>query len=403
MTGFVPYDGSSVSVLSADPGETFPFLHTITVVDRVVSVDKPELVQNNIRTETVTLDLDSEWDGLSVTINIGNEKPAAVLWSGTPVVIPAEVMTTVGSLDVSVVGYSADGQVRAVTKQAKSIFNVVASGFVEGEEVIDDPPTLLGQLLSAADRANQAAEKAENFDVKGVDVSMLPSGSSASGSFENSVISLSIPKGDTGPEGPVGPAATIRVGKVTTGAAGSSASVVNSGTSTDVVLDFTIPRGDKGAPGSGDGIGAITTDATLTGDGTSDTPLGVASGTAINPTMYNYGGTIDFNDIRSFGFYDIRVSGAVNAPFSGGLYGFMIVAPAGSSTGSQPWCAQILVTFNIGRRSNDVYCREYSGSWNPWFVLIPATSTQSVQSVYYQALETRVQALESQVAQLQSN
>lgn len=160
MSSFVKASGNMMSN-SADPGEEFPFLHTITVVDRVLSVDKPELVQNNIRTETVTLNLDSEWEGLSTVINIGNMDPVSVIWSGKPVVIPAELMTTVGSLDVSVVGYGDDGGIRAVTKQAQSIFNVVASGFVEGNEPVPDPTTILGQLIEAANRANQAADRAD--------------------------------------------------------------------------------------------------------------------------------------------------------------------------------------------------------------------------------------------------
>lgn len=47
-------------------------------------------------------------------------------------------------------------------------------------------------------------------------------------------------------KGTDGAAATVTVGTVTTGAAGSSASVVNSGTSQAAVLDFTIPKGDNG-------------------------------------------------------------------------------------------------------------------------------------------------------------
>ena len=169
MSSFVKASGG-ITPNSADPGEEFPFLHTITVVDRVVSVDKPELVQNNIKTETVTLNLDSEWEGLSTVINIGNEKPVSVIWSGEPVVIPAELMTTVGSLDVSVVGYGDDGGIRAVTKKATSIFNVVASGFVEGDEAVPDPTTLLGQLIQAADNANQAADRFNQAseDIEGI-------------------------------------------------------------------------------------------------------------------------------------------------------------------------------------------------------------------------------------------
>lgn len=203
MSSFVKASGG-ITPNSADPGEEFPFLHTITVVDRVVSVDKPELVQNNIRTETVTLNLDSEWEGLSTVINIGNEKPVSVIWSGEPVIIPAELMTTVGSLDVSVVGYGDDGGIRAVTKQAKSIFNVVASGFVEGDEAVPDPTTILGQLTEAADRANRAAETAEAFKVENVEVTTLPSNSEASGSFEDKTIKLEIPKGEQGPQGEPG-------------------------------------------------------------------------------------------------------------------------------------------------------------------------------------------------------
>lgn len=127
MSSFVKASGS-ITPNSADPGEEFPFLHTITVVDRVVSVDKPELVQNNINTETVTLNLDSEWEGLSTVINIGNdEPPTSLIWSGQPVVIPAELMTDVGALNVSVVGYGDDGAVRSVTKKADAKFTVVAS------------------------------------------------------------------------------------------------------------------------------------------------------------------------------------------------------------------------------------------------------------------------------------
>lgn len=144
-----------------DPNEEFPFLHTITVVDRVVCVDKPELVQNNINTETVTLNLDSEWDGLSCLINIGNgDTPVSLIWSGQPVVIPAELLTDTGTLDVSVVGYGESGTVRAVTKKADAMLVVAASGYVHDDNPVPDPTTILGQLVEAADNANDAADNA---------------------------------------------------------------------------------------------------------------------------------------------------------------------------------------------------------------------------------------------------
>lgn len=65
-------------------------------------------------------------------------------------------------------------------------------------------------------------------------------------------------KGDTGA---AGAAATIAVGTVSTGAAGTSVSVSNSGTSAAATFDFTIPRGDTGAAGTID----LTADQTWTG------------------------------------------------------------------------------------------------------------------------------------------
>ena len=63
------------------------------------------------------------------------------------------------------------------------------------------------------------------------------------------------PQGETGPAGPAGPrgetgatgqSANISIGTVTTLSAGSNATVVNSGTSMDAVLDFGIPQGASG-------------------------------------------------------------------------------------------------------------------------------------------------------------
>lgn len=55
--------------------------------------------------------------------------------------------------------------------------------------------------------------------------------------------------GPTGPTGPAG-AATIVVGETTTGESGTNALVANSGSSENVVLDFTIPRGATGPTGA---------------------------------------------------------------------------------------------------------------------------------------------------------
>lgn len=65
-----------------------------------------------------------------------------------------------------------------------------------------------------------------------------------------------------GEKGATGSAASIKIGSVTTGAAGSNASVTNSGTASNVVLDFTLPRGNDGKDGG------ITVDAELSATST---------------------------------------------------------------------------------------------------------------------------------------
>lgn len=69
-----------------------------------------------------------------------------------------------------------------------------------------------------------------------------------------------------GAKGDKGTAASITIGSVTTGAAGSNASVTNSGTASNAVLNFILPRGKDGKDGG------ITVDAAL-------------SDTSINPVQ----------------------------------------------------------------------------------------------------------------------
>lgn len=69
-----------------------------------------------------------------------------------------------------------------------------------------------------------------------------------------------------GAKGDTGTAASITIGSVTTGAAGSNASVTNSGTASNAVLNFMLPRGKDGKDGG------ITVDAAL-------------SDTSINPVQ----------------------------------------------------------------------------------------------------------------------
>ena len=110
-------------------------------------------------------------------------------------------------------------------------------------------------------------------------VTTLPAGSQAtvtnSGTENEAVLNFAIPQGAqgatgaAGQDGADGAAATIQIGEVVTGEAGANASVENTGTENAAVLKFTIPRGAtgatgaQGAPGQDGADGADGQDATI--------------------------------------------------------------------------------------------------------------------------------------------
>lgn len=95
--------------------------------------------------------------------------------------------------------------------------------------------------------------------------------------------------GGVGPTGTAGAAATITVGTVTTGAAGSSASVVNAGSSSAAVLNFTIPAGATGATGAQGATGATGPAGTTTWAGITDKPSTFTPASHVHGNLTNAG------------------------------------------------------------------------------------------------------------------
>lgn len=161
--------GVSIEVMDgvaiADADDKLPYNHVITVVDRRLEVDDDELVQNNIATDTFTLELDGEWDGISPVVIFKASAESCdnayeVAYHGDPANIPAEVMQNIGAVDVSVMGYDSTGNVRIVTVDAPGCMSVVKSGCYDGTDPAEATPSLLGQIIAAGDKANQAGDYA---------------------------------------------------------------------------------------------------------------------------------------------------------------------------------------------------------------------------------------------------
>ena len=113
---------------------------------------------------------------------------------------------------------------------------------IYGEEV-------RGSMISLAEKVNQESTNAKTASAQ--------SAQSAAASVQ--LANVAVGRADTAAENANDAAqdiqeradrgeftSTVQVGSVTTGEAGTEASVNNSGTSKDAILDFTIPRGDKG-------------------------------------------------------------------------------------------------------------------------------------------------------------
>ena len=129
-----------------------------------------------------------------------------------------------------------------------------------------DARSSANEAKSYRDAASTYATNAKNYSenvnvfVPSVSSDGILSWTNKAGLTNPASVNIKGAKGDTGT------AASITIGSVTTGAAGSNASVTNSGTASNAVLNFMLPRGKDGKDGG------ITVDAAL-------------SDTSINPVQ----------------------------------------------------------------------------------------------------------------------
>ena len=183
----------------------------------------------------------------------------------------------------------------------------------------------------------------------------------------------------------------LEVGTTTTGDPGTDAAVSITKQGAKYVADFTIPRGEKGEQGAS-GINSVLTNTTLTGDGTSSSPLGISPGTFINPIDMS-GDDADANLVEAGKIYIVH-RGWKNLP-NPVVGGYLFYITAGAPL------IQFLITYTDDGGGTNVYIRQ---SWvgvtfSPWRRLIRDFDLSSyVPLSTYQALETRVQALEAKLA-----
>lgn len=106
--------------------------------------------------------------------------------------------------------------------------------------------------------------------------------------------------GATGPMGPTGPAIELTIGEVTTGDAGTLAQVTDTGTGTNHIYNFVIPRGEEGPQGEIGPTGPAGTSVTILGsyDNIGDLESAHPTGNAgesylVDANLYVWSPTVD--------------------------------------------------------------------------------------------------------------
>lgn len=124
------------------------------------------------------------------------------------------------------------------------IANVSKTGNVTTITITDEEGTTTAQILDGTDGENG---QNNTLTIGTVTTGVNPS-ATITGESPSQVLNLVLPKGDTGATGATGQdgvTPTVTVGSTTTLPAGSPASVTQTGTATNVILNFAIPQGDN--------------------------------------------------------------------------------------------------------------------------------------------------------------
>jgi hypothetical protein len=144
------------------------------------------------------------------------------------------------------------GAINELLQTIENIRNLVQTSLSQQQAVLGDfisNPALISELqkidatvLEAIIKLSKMPQPESTYEI------WLALGNT--GTKEDFLNSLKGEKGADGKDGvAAGTTATIEIGEVITGAAGTSAAVQNVGTDTNARLDFTIPRGEKGLVG----------------------------------------------------------------------------------------------------------------------------------------------------------
>lgn len=180
---------------------------TLTVRSKTIVEQCPlHWSSNTVDYITATFDLDEEWSECDVVKAVWSGRRAtivALLDANNTCVVPHEVLATVGKVNVNLTGtvYNDGEEFTRITTYPFNAITIDATAKVDGDETAPVTPSQFDQYVEAV--------KSETEKVTGMTAvaETLPTGSDATASYSDGVLTLGIPrgvKGDTGPAGPQG-------------------------------------------------------------------------------------------------------------------------------------------------------------------------------------------------------
>lgn len=133
--------------------------HILTVRGRKASVTPRTLVQGTVGQDTLTLDLDSEWNGLNVTVTfVSSTTELTPALTANMCEIPHEVLVDSGEVDVFVLG-TRDGKAMRHASLAHKMV-VKKSNMSDGSTTADPSISAYRQAYDDAVKATEAANSA---------------------------------------------------------------------------------------------------------------------------------------------------------------------------------------------------------------------------------------------------
>lgn len=255
-------------------------VHKLSVKGRKISISNKRFVQGGINSDTLSIELDPEFaecERVLVSLkrdDSENDPLAFELNESKTVMVPSDILATVGTFAIGVTGYDSNGNARITTEAmgpGKECEVVEASFIINAE----NPPSeeqkdIFQQLAEYVAQIGSAS-----MDIGTVDT--LESGQPATASFTGEglqkILNLGLPKGAAGPKGDKGdpgePGKNGADGK--DGQDGTRGPQGPSGPKGDTgnpgAQGPAGPKGDKGDPGEAPDISGLLplTGGTLTG------------------------------------------------------------------------------------------------------------------------------------------